>query len=500
MYLVGLAVVGVVAFRPLRGALGPRRRAIESRLPRRPRRRRGRRHPGDDDAGGLGAGRRALGDAQAGPRLAEPRRLAVGHHRGHADPPGPDRRRDPDAAADGRPGRAGRSRPRRRRPWPSATPWTSTSSPASGRRSPSAAPSPSRSTRSRSGRPTTRGRPTGPGIGSRPGACALGSAWFLAGMVVMAGRVLWLGADPLAWSIGSVGHPVRDRLGPRRSCVGAWSHLIPALGPGDPAARAVRASGPRPRRDRPLRGAQRRRPAGLDRASPSTPRCFSGLGASAIGLALAGRRRARGHGRPWSPSPGRRLLRLSIDKRPATGYRPRHGRRRPPARRPGAQRLPHDRAAADGGGARGRPARPFRGRRPGRGGHGARPRCRAGDDLPDPRRDARAGPRRAPRPALRRACLRRLRAEPPPPRRVLGVRPLRGHRRRRAARRSSATSRGGPATASMPTASSCSGCARTARPRGAPDAAGRAGRLASRPSCRPSPAAGWPCARCATSG
>ncbi|MEZ0241545.1 MAG: hypothetical protein ACAH65_12185 [Chloroflexota bacterium] len=66
-----------------------------------------------------------------------------------------------------------------------------------------------------------------------------GSGWFLAGMVVMGGRVIWLGADPLAWSVGSVAIPfvigwVLQVL------VGSWSHLIPALGPGDPAARATR--------------------------------------------------------------------------------------------------------------------------------------------------------------------------------------------------------------------------------------------------------------------
>ena len=40
----------------------------------------------------------ALGGAQARPRLAEPGRVPVGHHRRDADPPGPDGRGDPDPA------------------------------------------------------------------------------------------------------------------------------------------------------------------------------------------------------------------------------------------------------------------------------------------------------------------------------------------------------------------------------------------------------------------
>jgi hypothetical protein len=64
------------------------------------------------------------------------------------------------------------------------------------------------------------------------------SGWFLLSMVVMAGRVMWLGADPRAWSLELVGVPfvigwVVQIL------VGSWSHVIPALHPGGPPARAA---------------------------------------------------------------------------------------------------------------------------------------------------------------------------------------------------------------------------------------------------------------------
>jgi nitrite reductase (NO-forming) len=67
----------------------------------------------------------------------------------------------------------------------------------------------------------------------------LGSAWFLAGMVVLAGRVVWLGADPAAMSLTAIGIPVVVGW-VLQVLVGSWSHLIPALGPGEPATRARR--------------------------------------------------------------------------------------------------------------------------------------------------------------------------------------------------------------------------------------------------------------------
>ena len=104
---------------------------------------------------------------------------------------------------------------------------------------------------------------------------------------------------------------------------------------------------------------------------------------------------------------------------------------------------------------------------------GAAARRRPGDGLPDARgpRGARRG--RAARPAERRARLRRLRAGPPPPRRLLALRAHAARSTTPACARSSATSRARPAIGSTSTGSSCSGCARRAsrRMRGRADAA-----------------------------
>jgi hypothetical protein len=102
---------------------------------------------------------------------------------------------------------------------------------------------------------------------------------------VMAGRVLWLGADPAAWSLPLAGVPLVIGW-VLQVLVGAWSHLIPALGPGDPLARAVR-------RDRLGRGATVRFAAynggvllvwfGLAAELPM----ITAAGAAGLGLALA---------------------------------------------------------------------------------------------------------------------------------------------------------------------------------------------------------------------
>jgi hypothetical protein len=67
----------------------------------------------------------------------------------------------------------------------------------------------------------------------------LGGAWFAVAVAVMAGRVLWLGAAPAAWSLALVGIPfvvgwVMQVL------IGSWSHLLPAIGPGSADVRAWR--------------------------------------------------------------------------------------------------------------------------------------------------------------------------------------------------------------------------------------------------------------------
>jgi hypothetical protein len=59
--------------------------------------------------------------------------------------------------------------------------------------------------------------------------------WFVAGTAIAAGRVLWLGAAPTAWSVEAVGAPlVAGWIG--LAVLGSATHLLPAIGPGDPQA------------------------------------------------------------------------------------------------------------------------------------------------------------------------------------------------------------------------------------------------------------------------
>lgn len=63
-------------------------------------------------------------------------------------------------------------------------------------------------------------------------------AWLLVALAIGAGRILWLGATPAAWSVGLLAVPlVAGWIG--QVLVGAWTHLVPAIGPGDQAAHAV---------------------------------------------------------------------------------------------------------------------------------------------------------------------------------------------------------------------------------------------------------------------
>ena len=60
-------------------------------------------------------------------------------------------------------------------------------------------------------------------------------AWLLVGIVVAAGRVLAFGADPTAWLIQAATAPlVLGWIG--LAIVASASHLLPAIGPGDPVA------------------------------------------------------------------------------------------------------------------------------------------------------------------------------------------------------------------------------------------------------------------------
>ena len=57
-------------------------------------------------------------------------------------------------------------------------------------------------------------------------------------VAIAGGQVLWLGAAPAAWSVTSIAIPlVAGAIG--QILVGAWTHLVPAVGPGDQAAHAV---------------------------------------------------------------------------------------------------------------------------------------------------------------------------------------------------------------------------------------------------------------------
>ncbi len=63
-------------------------------------------------------------------------------------------------------------------------------------------------------------------------------AWFLVAVAIAAGRVLWLGASPAAWSIALVGVPFV--LGwTAQVLIGSWTHVVPAIGPGDQSAHAA---------------------------------------------------------------------------------------------------------------------------------------------------------------------------------------------------------------------------------------------------------------------
>ena len=61
--------------------------------------------------------------------------------------------------------------------------------------------------------------------------------WLLVAVAIAGGRILWLGADPVAWSLGDVAAPLAVGW-LAQVLIGAWSHLLPAIGPGDPAAHA----------------------------------------------------------------------------------------------------------------------------------------------------------------------------------------------------------------------------------------------------------------------
>lgn len=69
------------------------------------------------------------------------------------------------------------------------------------------------------------------------GSLLAAPAWLLLATAIAAGRIIELGADPAAWSLGLVAAPLGLGFAVQ-ILVGAWTHLVPAIGPGDPAAHA----------------------------------------------------------------------------------------------------------------------------------------------------------------------------------------------------------------------------------------------------------------------
>jgi nitrite reductase (NO-forming) len=67
---------------------------------------------------------------------------------------------------------------------------------------------------------------------------ASGPVWFLVAATMAAGRVLALGASPAAWSLELLAAPLV--LGWLvQVLIGSWTHLVPAIGPGDQARHAA---------------------------------------------------------------------------------------------------------------------------------------------------------------------------------------------------------------------------------------------------------------------
>ena len=84
-----------------------------------------------------------------------------------------------------------------------------------------------------------RGRWTGDAAWHRFAGLSLLSApvWFLVAVVVATGPILLGGAAPAAWSIASLAAPLVVGW-IAQVLVGSWTHLVPAIGPGDQAVHA----------------------------------------------------------------------------------------------------------------------------------------------------------------------------------------------------------------------------------------------------------------------
>jgi nitrite reductase (NO-forming) len=63
-------------------------------------------------------------------------------------------------------------------------------------------------------------------------------AWFLVATLIAAARVMSFGATPEAWSMAVIGVPLAIGW-TAQVLIGSWTHLVPAIGPGDQAAHAT---------------------------------------------------------------------------------------------------------------------------------------------------------------------------------------------------------------------------------------------------------------------
>ncbi len=65
----------------------------------------------------------------------------------------------------------------------------------------------------------------------------LAPAWLVVAVLIATVPLLWLGADPAGWSVGRLAAPLAIGF-VGQVLMGSWSHLVPAIGPGDHAAHA----------------------------------------------------------------------------------------------------------------------------------------------------------------------------------------------------------------------------------------------------------------------
>lgn len=61
--------------------------------------------------------------------------------------------------------------------------------------------------------------------------------WLLVAVAIASGRIVALGAAPASWSVGPIAVPLLAG-GIVQVLIGSWTHIVPAIGPGDPAAHA----------------------------------------------------------------------------------------------------------------------------------------------------------------------------------------------------------------------------------------------------------------------